>query len=329
MNEPVTWLMAVKNGKPYIESTLESIASQTYQNHSLIVWDNGSTDGTVEEVRRWIPSRIPGFIVTDRPLSMGASRAELVRAAKTELCASTDCDDIHLPTRIEKQVAHMVAHPEVVGLGAQVKLIDADDRSLSGTWICPTNDAEARWRTRWRACFVHPCVMLRRSAVLRAGNYADMNKCEDFELWIRLCRFGEMYNLPDELFLYRRHPASVTGSIFPEHLRGVPDNTTDLFPGLAGDEALGLWNVTGPLEMRPHDGVSIRHVRQLARAARSLARGCGKPVDYFQKTPTYEEQHYWLTRNALRKMGLAGVANVSRRVHTHFKRWLEPRQDAA
>lgn len=326
MNEPITWLMAVKNGMPYVGLTLESIANQTYRNHSIAVWDNGSSDGTVQELGRWIPDRIPGFIVTDRPLSLGASRAGLLRAAKTELCALTDSDDIHLPQRIEKQVAHMLAHPEVVGLGTQVKLIDAQNRPLPGGWICPTEDAESRWRTRWRCSLHQPCVMLRRSAALRAGNYADLTKAEDFELWIRLCPFGEMYSLPDELLLYRRHDASFTGAMFPEHLRGVPDNTTDLFPNLSGEEALSLWRVANPLNLLPREGVSIWHVRQLARAARSLAQRCGKPADYFQKTPTYQEQHYWLRRNALRSMGLESVSNVSRRVHTHAKRWIDPQR---
>ena len=156
MSEQVTWIMPVKNGMPYLPLTLESIASQTYKNHSIIVWDNGSTDGTVEELRRWIPSRIPGLVVTDRVMSVGRSLAALVEATNTELCARIDADDINQPILLEKQVAHMRAHPEVVALGSQVRLIDAHEMPTGDRWECPTDDAEARWRTRWQAPIAHP-----------------------------------------------------------------------------------------------------------------------------------------------------------------------------
>jgi glycosyltransferase involved in cell wall biosynthesis len=312
MNEPVTWLMPVKNGMPYLGRTLESIAAQTYQNHSIIVWDNGSTDGTVAELRRWIPARIPGIVITGRAMSIGRSLAALVDTAPTELCARIDADDINLPTRLERQVAHMLAHREVVALGTQVRLIDAHDRPLPGHWICPTEDAEARWRTRWLCSLTHPSVMFRKSAVLQAGNYADLVTAEDFELWLRLCYFGEIHNLPDELFLYRRHAASMTSSDFSQPVKRLPNNTTDLFPGLAGEQALRLWSVTDHSEMRPRQGVSIWHLLQHAHAARLLARKCGKPDHYFQKTRTYKEQRYWLRRNLLRSAGVAHLADRHR-----------------
>ena len=116
----VTWLMPVRNGMPYLPLTLKSIAEQTYKNHRIIVWDNGSTDGTVEELRRWIPSRIPGMIVSERPMRLGPSLAAMVEMAGTPLCARIDADDINLPERLQSQVQFMQAHPEVGVLGAQV-----------------------------------------------------------------------------------------------------------------------------------------------------------------------------------------------------------------
>jgi glycosyltransferase involved in cell wall biosynthesis len=65
LNRPlVTWLMPTLNGMPYVRETLASITGQTYRNHLILAWDNGSTDGTLEELRRWIPAHLPGRIVT-------------------------------------------------------------------------------------------------------------------------------------------------------------------------------------------------------------------------------------------------------------------------
>lgn len=311
MNEPVTWLMPVKNGMPYLPLTLESIASQTYRNHSLIVWDNGSTDGTLEELRRWIPARIPGTIIAGQPLSMGKSLAALVRAAQTELCARADADDIHLPYRLEKQVAHMLAHPEVAALGSQAVLIDSQGRPTGGSWSCPLHDAEVRWLTRWQSGLIHPAVLFRRSAVLRAGNYKDM-KSEDCELWIRLCPFGEIYSLPDVLIHYRRHEASESGAytdFFPGQLRAARAAAAHLFPPLPSEQALALWLGTHPQKMQQLGPVDLRHLGQLTRAAKRLARQCGKPDDYFQNTPTFDHQAYWLRRKLLKRFGVSKLAD--------------------
>lgn len=304
--------MPVKNGMDYLPLTLESIANQTYKNHSLLVWDNGSNDGTVEELRRWIPGRIPGRIVADRPLSVGCSLAALVEASPTELCARIDADDINVPTRLERQVTHMLGNPGVVALGSRVTLIDSKGVPTGGPWECPSDDAEVRWLTRWQSGLTHPAVLFRKSAVLRAGNYADV-KSEDCELWIRLSRFGEMYSLPEVLLFYRRHAASVSGpytNFYVGQYRSASNAAPYLFPGLAPKEALELWQLTHPQRMEEAGRVSLRHLFQLERAARLLAAESGKPAAYFKNTATYKAQIYWLRRNLLRRYGLSKLTGM-------------------
>jgi len=315
--------MPVKNGMPYLPLTLESIANQTYKRHTIIVWENGSTDGTVEELRRWIPARIPGVIITGRVMSVGRSLAALVEAAGTELCARIDADDINQPTRLEKQVAHMLAHPDVVALGSQVRLIDAQGAPTGGPWECPTNDAEARWRTRWQAPTSHPATLFRKSAVLRAGNYADIQN-EDSELWIRLSKFGEIYSLPDVLLLYRRHEGSVTGSctdLFADQLECARHAASHLFPGFSPELTLALWRLTHPERLGKQTGpIHAKDIFNLSRAAVQLARECGKSDNYFKNTDTYRAQAYWFRRNFLHRHGLLKLAHVV----TNFSRRSAP-----
>lgn len=312
MNEPVTWIMPVKNGMPYLPLTLESIASQTYKHHSIIVWENGSTDGTLEELRRWIPARIPGVIVTDRVMSVGRSLAALVEASGTELCARIDADDINVPERLERQVGHMLAHPEVVALGAQVTLIDAEGKPTGGSWECPLHDAEVRWLSRWQSGLTHPAVMFRRSAVLRAGNYADVES-EDCELWIRLCPFGEIYSLPDTLLFYRRHAGSISGpysDFYAGQLRSARNAAAHLFPGLSSEQALVLWRLTHPQRVQDSASASVKQFFQFSRAASLLAVQCGKQRDYFKQTPTFQSQFYWLRQHLMRRYGLSRIAGL-------------------
>ena len=165
---PVTWLMPVKNGMPYLLDTLRSIEAQTYKNWRILVWDNGSTDGTLEELQRWIPSRLPGRIIADEPFSLGKSLARLVETAETELCARTDADDVNYPERLERQVEFLQVHPEVGLLGAEIEFIDVAGRVVPGAWEQDYSDAEIRWRLRWQGTVNHSAAMFRRASFARS-----------------------------------------------------------------------------------------------------------------------------------------------------------------
>ena len=208
----VTWLLPIKNGMPFLPETLASIAAQTYPNHKVLAWDNGSTDGTLEELRRWIPERIPGCIIVNRPMGLGASLREMVEEAETELCVRIDADDINLPERLQKQVAFLNNHPEVAVVGCQVEEIDGHGNRLGRAWTLPCTHVEIVHFLLWGWAFWHPSVMFRRSAVLEAGNYhavGDVN-VEDLDLWYRMAAQFKLANLEDTLLYYRRHEGSVT-----------------------------------------------------------------------------------------------------------------------
>ncbi len=230
----ITWLIPVKNAMPYLPETLESIRCQTYSNHEVLVWDNGSTDGTLEELQRWIPDRIPGRIVTGRPLSVGNSRAELVRMANTELCACVDGDDINLPHRLEKEVAFMLARPEVAAVGSQVIRIDETGAEHGQFCNLPREYDDIVHRLLHTWVMWQPAVMFRRSAVIEAGNYRDLRH-EDYDLWLRLATRYKLANMGECLLKYRVHKNNLTYAIpAPEAERDVNRAYIEAAPTLFG-----------------------------------------------------------------------------------------------
>jgi glycosyltransferase involved in cell wall biosynthesis len=321
MNEDptITWLMPVLNGMPYLPQTLASIEVQTYRRHTLLVWDNGSTDGTVAELRRWIPSRLRGHIITERPMGLGASLAALVEAAQTEFCARMDADDVSAPTRLEKQMAYLQAHPEAVAVGTQVDFIDDQGNLMKDPWIFPTDDAEVRWGTRWRPLNLHPTLLLRRSKVLEAGNYRDCKPMEDHDILIRLSLIGKMPNLPDRLYQWRRHLRSITTQI-PDHhdyhRECARMNADILFPGVPADQAMRLWDLLYHAD-RP-ELAGLPDLRLLNRAATSLAEALGQEKDYFMNSRFFLEQRYHLRQRFAHRMGLKPLLLLKRRMQAAF-----------
>lgn len=216
MNDRVTWLIPIKNGMPYLPETLASIEAQTYKNWEILVWDNGSTDGTLEELKRWIPDRLPGKIVTGEPLTLGGSLARMVEICETELCARIDADDINLPDRLEEQVKFLAAHPDVALLGSLLYFIDEQGISQKDLYPLPSDDNDIMHGMLTRNTIFHPSVMFRRSAVLQVGNYRDLylqwNKVniEDYDLWLRVAQKYKLANLKIPLVKYRIHANSTT-----------------------------------------------------------------------------------------------------------------------
>ncbi len=206
----VTWLLPVLNGMPYIPETLASIAAQTFKNFEVIVWDNGSTDGTVEVLREWIPRKLPGRVVTGRPLDLGACLAEMVKLSASPYCARIDADDVNLPERLETQVAFLERNPGVAVVGTQVNHLSTTG-AIGGPYhhLPLTHEAIAiRLLREWSVW--HPTVLFRREVVLQAGNYLDERPVEDYSLWLRVARLGRLANLPAALVNYRVHESSVT-----------------------------------------------------------------------------------------------------------------------
>jgi len=309
----VTWLLPVRNGMPYLPITLASIARQTYQNFTVIAWDNGSKDGTLEVLHQWIGPKLPGVLVSDRPLGLGASMAAMVEMARTELCAVIHGDDINVESRLDRQVTFLKDHPNAVLVGTQVNIIDETGCSVD-SWSNETDDAELRWLTKWKTRFCHPSVMFRRTAVRAAGNYRDNAPVEDADLWIRLSSYGELHNLNEKLLNYRRTATSQTGKVadwMPFYRRAAQANAAEIFPNISDEQAaMDLWEITHPSPEVHALPTRRAHSTLLRQAAVQFARKSGKPDEYFLKPSTHRDQQYCLRRRMMDRFGLSPLLRL-------------------
>ena len=225
MNDRVTWLIPILNGMPYLPETLASIEAQTYTNWEVSVWDNGSTDGTLEELTKWIPNRLPGRIFTGEPHGVGGSLKRLVEECKTELCARIDADDINFPERLEQQIAFLDAHPEVAVLGSQMKYIDSKGNVQEPLYHVPLEHNDIVHTMLKANCIGHPSIIFRRSAVLQVGNYREVKNVEDYDLWLRLAAHFKFANLAQPLVYYRVHQYGTTQvAIREKRIHNLTDN---------------------------------------------------------------------------------------------------------
>jgi glycosyltransferase involved in cell wall biosynthesis len=268
--EQLTVIIPVLNGMPYLKDTLASLEAQSYRNFFVLLWDNGSTDGTVEEASRWIPQRLPGNVVSDRPLELHLCLAEMVKLANTEFVARMDADDIALPNRFEKQLRFLCEHTNVLLVGSQMELINQHGDSLGDAQRLPDTYGEILFSFLRGNAIAHPTVMFRREAVLAVGNYDYPKPAEDYDLWMRLAITGPMANLPTNLLKYRRHPNAVCGET-----EGAKPELQNALNNAAGRNAKALFGLNkmtlNRLRLRKHPLAII----PLGIAARRCAKRAG------------------------------------------------------
>lgn len=222
----VTWIIPVLNGMPYLPQALDSIRAQTFADHEVLVWDNGSTDGTLDVLREWLPGRIPGRFITGKPLSLGLSLRALVEEVRTPFVARMDADDICFPERLARQMQFLEHRPDVHLVGTnRVEITwegeviqsngEPDERGFA-TSEFDLNFTDLLHATLRAPRLLHPSVTFRTDAVVACGNYRDLSTsdlpywCEDYDLWLRLLTRHRAETIGEPLVYRRNNPGGVT-----------------------------------------------------------------------------------------------------------------------
>lgn len=179
----------------FISLSIKSVLMQTYTNFELIITDDGSTDNTVEEIRKFKDPRIK-IIVDGENHGISYRLNQQIDMAKGDIFIRMDGDDIMFPNRVEKQVKYLQEHPNVDVVGAGAVIID-DDNTIIGLRqgeISVKNPEDAINNS----VFIHPTVAGRLSFFKKYKYDEELSGVEDKDLWCR--------GLQDSIFAIMNKP---------------------------------------------------------------------------------------------------------------------------
>src|SRR5688572_25577736 len=125
---PVTVLMSVHNGMPFLKEAVESILHQTFGGFEFVIVDDASTDETPEYLKSIADRRVRVLTLPEN-IGLTAALNHGLREARGEFIARQDADDTSDPRRLEKQVAYLRANSTYAVVGSQARLVD--DRGCS------------------------------------------------------------------------------------------------------------------------------------------------------------------------------------------------------
>lgn len=198
--------MPVYNSELYIKEAIDSILNQTFSDFELIIIDDASTDKSVEIIQSYSDSRIHLHV---KPQNSGLTKSLNygISIAKGEYIARMDSDDISLPTRFQKQVEILDHNSNIIVCGTAYQFIGSETVIYN-----PSKYENIKVGLLRDSCIGHPTVMIRKS-VLEVNSILydeNMEMAEDYDLWVRLLQFGELFNFPEILLQYRIHNNQVS-----------------------------------------------------------------------------------------------------------------------
>lgn len=203
--EAVSVVMTTRNNDTFLSLAIASVLAQEGVDIELLVVDDASTDRTPSILEEW-GKRDRRVRPLDNPECLGraASRNRAIRAARHDLLAILDGDDLMLPGRLLHQASRMREEQDVLLLGTWAIAIDKDNQPL-GRMIRPTDDRDIRMGIgRLIMPFVHSSMMFRKRPLMEEGLYDNrLLASEDFHLCHRMVSKGRAASLPEFLVLYR------------------------------------------------------------------------------------------------------------------------------
>jgi len=174
------------NQADFLEMTIRSVVLQDYPNLEYIIVDGGSTDGSVDIIRKYEPWITRWVSEEDQGQSHAINKGW--RWAKGTILAWLNSDDIYEPGAIEKAVRFLQEHPETGMLYGDCNIIDEDGKVIER---CPTRrfDLEALVCNEW--FIAQPAVFVRKEVIDRVGDLnEDLHLVMDWELWLRIAMAG-------------------------------------------------------------------------------------------------------------------------------------------
>jgi glycosyltransferase involved in cell wall biosynthesis len=228
----------------FIERTIRSVLDQGYPNLEYVIVDGGSSDETVEIIRRY-EDRIAWWVSEPDAGQTDAINKGIART-DGEIVAYINSDDYYLPGAFERALA--VLEDSGAGWMAGASRFVEEDGTEIEVWLPrPPDSVEGRGgRERWAIApwgVPQPSSFWRREIFEAHGSFReDMHYVFDTEFNLRLAYAGEMPALVDDVLAVRvlqQDAKSTNESLFARERK--------LLPGLFRDSLTRAERLRAPL----------------------------------------------------------------------------------
>lgn len=207
------------NGAQYLGAAIRSVLDQTFTDFELIVVDDCSSDGTEAVVGSFSDSRIT-YIKNSYRHGLVGNWNKCIETARGEYICIFHQDDLMLPDNLAEKVAVLDRYPAVGFVYSNVFQVGPNEELISEWWYYKPHPSENGVHSGAKffqqlllgeniVCC--PSVMVRSACYGKLGGFdARLPFTADWEMWLRLALWYDVYYLIKPLVKYRRHEANET-----------------------------------------------------------------------------------------------------------------------
>lgn len=211
----VSIVIPAYNVAQYIAECLDSVLAQTFQDYEIIVVNDGSPDTeALEKALEAYRSRIVYIKQPNR--GCPGARNTGIRAARADLVALLDPDDIWEPEYLAEQVRRLRSDPSIDVLYCDATLFG--DSHLAGRRFMdlhPSTGEVTLAKLLTKECDVVVSVTARKQIFIRAGMFDEsLRMSDDFDMWLRIAYHGGRFAYHrTPLLRYRRRDNAMTSNM--------------------------------------------------------------------------------------------------------------------
>ena len=209
----VSILVANYNNGKFFNDCYISIVEQTYDNWEVIIVDDGSTDNSVEIIRRIIKDHKNfKLFENDKNYGCGYTKRRCVELATGDVCGFLDPDDALVPIALEKMVLAYINQDYVLVYSRHHKC----DTNLNKTGTSKNGQILKEDIFNLNYDITAFTTFLRKAYLQTEGINAYCKRAVDQDLYIKLLEIGKAKFINELLYLYRIHSMGIASNLNPE-----------------------------------------------------------------------------------------------------------------
>jgi GT2 family glycosyltransferase len=189
------------NHAHFLADALESVHAQTRLPDAVVVVDDGSSDDPAGVVARFPAVRI----IRQENRGLAAARNVGLGALNTSHAVFLDADDCLEEGAIEAGLACFARMPQCGFVYGGHRYVDSDGHQIGERFEPPGENPHVQL-LRGNFIGMHGTVMYRRDRLVAVGAFDErLQRCEDYDLYLRMTRHYPIAGYPDVVAAYRRH----------------------------------------------------------------------------------------------------------------------------
>ena len=213
------------NQGQFLEHTILSVLNQDYANIEYLVIDGGSTDNSLEIIRRYADRLKYWESEPDRGQAHAINKG--LKRAKGEVLSWLNSDDVLFPETVSLAVATFLQHDDIDVVYGRLIRIGPDGKPVP-TPTLPKDRVEFTRHNVIGECVVNQPGAVWRQRIMKQTGYLNekLNYALDYEYWVRMILAGGKFKkLPNPVAQFRLSSGSKTvgqtSNMAREHLKVI------------------------------------------------------------------------------------------------------------